>query len=60
MDICLRKTIIVTTSTRYIYIWNYITKKLEIKHECQAGDEAAAVAFHPSGFHIVVAFQDKI
>jgi hypothetical protein len=56
MDICLRKTIIVTTSTRYIYIWNYISKKLEIKHECQAGDEAAAVAFHPSGFHIVVAF----
>jgi len=60
MDICLRKQLIVTTSMRNIHIWNYATKTLEINHQCQAGEEAAAVAFHPSGFHIVVAFQDKI
>jgi hypothetical protein len=56
MDICLRKQLIVTTSYRHINIWNYQTKNLEISHLCQAGEEAQAVAFHPSGFHIVVAF----
>jgi len=60
MDICLRKQLIVTTSHLYINIWNYATKSLEISHRCQQTDEPAAVAFHPSGFHIVVAFGDKI
>lgn len=60
MDICLRKQLIVTTSNRFINIWNYATKNLEISHQCQASEEAQAVAFHPSGFHIVVAFTDKI
>lgn len=32
MDICLRKQLIVTTSHRYINIWNYATKTLEISH----------------------------
>ena len=60
MDVCLRKQLIVTTSNRFICIWNYHTKTLEHKQACQAGDDAYAVAFHPSGFQIVVAFQDKI
>ena len=60
MDICLRKQLIVTTSNRHIFIWNYHTKNLDVQFLCQAGEEAQAVAFHPSGFHIVVAFQDKI
>jgi hypothetical protein len=60
MDICLRKQLIVTTSARFINIWNYATKSLEISHRCQPGEEGQAVAFHPSGFHIAVAFQDKI
>ncbi len=61
MDICLRKQLIVTVSGRSINIWNYHTKTLEIAHVCPSGNEdASAVAFHPSGFHIVVAFADKI
>lgn len=56
MDVCLRKQLIVTTSQRHIYIWNYATKTLEIQYKCQMSEEACAVAFHPSGFHIVVAF----
>lgn len=41
-----------------IRIWNYATKTLEI---CSTmTEEALAVAFHPSGFHIVVALQDKV
>lgn len=60
MDVCLRKQLIVTTSQKHINIWNYHTKTLEIDHNCQAGEEVSAVAFHPSGFHIVVAYTDKI
>jgi len=60
MDVCLRKQLIVTTSHTQINIWNYATKTLEIPFHCKSGDEASAVAFHPSGFHIVVAFADKI
>lgn len=60
MDVCLRKQLIVTTSQKHIKIWNYHTKSLEISHNCNAGEEACAVAFHPSGFHIVVAYTDKI
>jgi WD40 repeat protein len=41
-----------------IRIWNYATKTLEITYPVT--EEALAVAFHPSGFHIVVALTDKI
>ena len=60
MDICLRKQLIVTCSKRYTVIWNYHEKKLELSKQNQVGEEAQAVAFHPSGFHILVAITDKI
>ena len=50
---------IATCSTdKTIKIWNYANKSLEISNLLT--EEALAVAFHPSGFHIVVAIQDKI
>ena len=39
MDICLRKQLIVTCSRRYINIWNYAERKLEISHSVPSGDE---------------------
>jgi len=60
LDVCLRKQLIVTCEAKTINIWNYATKQLEISWQSGAGEEAAAVAFHPSGFHLVVAFGDKI
>ena len=60
MDICLRKQLIVTCSKRLINVWNYAERKLEIQFMCSAGDEPGAVAFHPSGFHLVVAIGDNI
>lgn len=39
-------------------VWNYATKTLDIC--ATVPEEALAVAFHPSGFHIVVALGDKI
>ena len=59
MDICIRKQLIVTVSKdRMIKIWNYATRKLEIS--TSVNEDALAVAFHPSGFHLIVALQDKI
>lgn len=60
MDICLRKQLIVTASDEYIKIWNYHTKTEEIKHKVPSGEEVSAVAFHPSGFHIVVALANTV
>lgn len=59
LDVCVRKQLIVTCSKdKSVKIWNYVTKNLEISYQGQ--DEALAVAFHPSGFHIIVAVLDKI
>ena len=59
MDVCIRKQLIVTCSKdRTVKIWNYVTKTLELSHLLT--EDCYAVAFHPSGFHIVVATGDKI
>lgn len=39
-------------------VWNYSESVSTITAEYD--EEALALAFHPSGFHLVVAFQDKI
>ena len=39
MDICLRKQLIVTCSKRFINVWNYAERKLEISHAVPIGDE---------------------
>lgn len=55
MDICLRKQLIATCSGRYIKIWNYATRRLEIELILPQSEETFAIAFHPSGFHLIVA-----
>ena len=50
--------IVTCSKDKSVKIWNYVNKTLEISH--QLAEEALAVAFHPSGQHIVVAIQDKI
>jgi WD40 repeat protein len=59
LDVCIRKQLVVTCSKdKSIKIWNYATKTLEISSIIT--EDTYAVAFHPSGFHIVVATGDKI
>lgn len=59
LDTCIKKHLIATCSIdKTVRIWNYISKSLEICEVFQ--DEAYSVAFHPSGFHIIVGFTDKI
>jgi len=59
LDLCIRKTLIVTCSKdKTVRIWNYATRSLEIVH--QVPEQALSVAFHPSGFHIIIGLDDKI
>ena len=56
---CVKKQLIVTSSTdKTVRIWDYDKKSLETSQSFT--EEALGVAFHPSGFHIVVGFTDKL
>ena len=64
MDICVKKNLVATCSIdKTVRIWNNPTEKsiaptLEI---CEVfNDEAYSVAFHPSGFHLIVGFTDRV
>jgi len=59
LDVCIRKSLVATCSMdKTVRIWNYVDNTLENSKEFE--EEAFAVAFHPSGFHIIVAFAEKI
>ena len=58
---CVRKSLVATCSTdKTVRVWNYLEKNLNLENFKQFEEEACALAFHPSGFHLVVAFTDKI
>jgi|Transcript_35309 WD40 repeat protein len=59
LDVCIRKPLVVTCGLdKTIRIWNYQERELEI---CSSfNEEPYSVAFHPSGFHIVAGFADKL
>lgn len=57
MDLCIRKPLIATCGKdNTIKIWNYEEKTLELNWNLNSNEEPLALAFHPSGYHIVVAF----
>lgn len=59
MDCCVRKPLLVTCSPdKSVKIWDYEERKLV--SSLSFNEEPFAVAFHPSGYHIAVAFTDKI
>lgn len=59
MDVCIKKQLIGTCGAdKTVRIWNYQSRSLEICEVFQ--DEANSLAFHPSGFHIIVGFTDKV
>lgn len=65
MDVCVKKQLVATCSSdRTVKIWSYTLGancefKLEINQVFE-NDEAKSLAFHPSGFHLVVGFTDKL
>jgi cilia- and flagella-associated protein 57 len=61
LDVCIKKNLVATCSyDKTVRIWSYSPQnfKLDICESFQ--EEALSVAFHPSGYHIVVGFTDKI
>merc|ERR1719230_1982464 len=59
MDVCARKPLVVTCGLdKSVRVWNYMEKTCEL---CKFfNEEAYSVAFHPSGFHLIVGFSDKL
>jgi WD40 repeat protein len=62
MDVCLKKQIVATCSSdRTVRVWNYSAKDELIPDITMPFEEEAfSVAIHPSGFHMVVGFNDCI
>eukprot|EP01059_Diplonema_ambulator_P003717 TRINITY_DN13427_c0_g1_i1.p1 TRINITY_DN13427_c0_g1~~TRINITY_DN13427_c0_g1_i1.p1 ORF type:complete len:1331 (+),score=530.58 TRINITY_DN13427_c0_g1_i1:112-3993(+) len=59
LSVCIQRSIIVTSSTdKHVRIWNYLRKKTEI--DCTFDEEVSAVACHPSGLSLVIAFKYKM
>lgn len=61
LDVCIRKQLIATCSKdKTINIWNVKDRCLEIEPLQPSNEECTALAFHPSGLHLLVALTDKI
>ncbi|CAD7922808.1 unnamed protein product [Amoebophrya sp. A25] len=59
MDVCLRKPIVVTCgSDKTIRVWNYLERTCELTK--QFTEEPLSLSLHPTGFHILVGFTDKL
>lgn len=59
MSVCVRKPIVVTCGTdRTVRVWNYAQMRLELWKRFT--DDTLSVAVHPSGFHVLVGFADKL
>ena len=59
LDVCVRKPLVATCgSDRSVRVWNYIDKSCEVFKIFQ--DELSSIAIHPSGFHVLVGFSDKL
>jgi len=59
LDVAVMKPLVATCAKdKYIKIWNYINKSWEC--EAQFEDEPRLLSFHPSGFHLAVAFSNKV
>ena len=59
IDVAIKKTLFVTCSSdKTTKIWNYQNYKLETT--LTFNEEPLNVVFHPSGFHIAIAFNEKV
>lgn len=58
-DLCLRKPYVVTCSLdKTLKVWDYDKKELVFYYHFP--EEIVSVAFHPSGYHVVIAFSDRV
>lgn len=59
MDVCIRKPLVVTCGVdKSARVWNYVEKACAL---CKwFNEEAYSIAFHPSGFHLLIGQSDKL
>jgi len=64
MDSCIKKPYIATTSIdRTVKVWSYSNNaqpNFNLEIDTEFPEEPYCVAFHPSGFHLVVGFSERI
>jgi WD40 repeat protein len=59
VDVCLRKPLVATSSMdRSVRLWNFSDKCCEVERTFL--DEVLSIAIHPSGFHVLLGFSDKL
>jgi WD40 repeat protein len=59
VDVCLRKPLVATSSLdRSVRLWNFVDKVCEVEKSFL--DEVLSIAIHPSGFHVLLGFSDKL
>jgi len=59
LDVCVRKPLVATCGAdRSVRVWNYLDKSCEVCRVFQ--DDLTSIAIHPSGFHVLVGFSDKL
>ncbi|CEG48844.1 WD40/YVTN repeat-like-containing domain [Plasmopara halstedii] len=59
VDVCVQRSIIATCGTdKTVRVWNFELKYYELSHHCL--EEPTAIALHPSGFILVVAFKERV
>ena len=64
LDVCIKKDLVATCSSdRTVRLWSYTNAEVprfQAYMIYQSEQEAHALAFHPSGLHLVVCFSDSI
>lgn len=59
LDVCVRKPLVATCGTdKTVRIWNYLSRSLELQRSFP--ETPLSLAFHPSGFHLLVGFSDSL
>uniref|UniRef100_A0A7S4PPE0 Uncharacterized protein n=1 Tax=Guillardia theta TaxID=55529 RepID=A0A7S4PPE0_GUITH len=59
LDICVRRPLVATCGgDRSVRIWNYMDKNCEVSKIFS--EDLSAIAIHPSGFHVLIGFTDKL
>ena len=61
LDICLHKPLIATVgeTDKTVRVWNYLRRRCELVHRA-TNDEPTCVAFHPSGFEMLVGYKERV
>lgn len=62
MDICIKKQLVATCSSdRTVKVWSFTNSLgFQLEIDQHFSEDAKSIGFHPSGFHMVIGFADRI